>query len=592
MTSPGTSNPKPAPATQSQKQVNEPIHACKYLAEKPCDVDKLTVEVEIQGEDAGTRKVSTTKKRVLEGVTDVKKKEVLALLKNYDFVIDVMAGYVSREDAYPKNRLVITAKSEMHGTKCPVQTHPLLVVKPFTGANKKAKAPDDLPAQGLVIKGKTFGPKNFLATSFGPDGGIEGGSIGMLFGIIRSLWPLANPRAIEFRADSCGKRAKGDNRPPNTALTGLVRIYRKDVFSIGIKLPALGGYKHERGGTVTGEKEFEKKSQYSGGFGHASGESSFKQTGEGRHANIETSNERWRGQTGTNTETSREDHGWVKNTESHQYSGREGAALTSYKGQFALEVRKELAKKGPIALVIKRNDRSFEKELFGAKVAMIDKIINALTAGVEMISKGLEVLKKAPQLGWKFEFSLALFAGSIALEWQPRYLKGPLANGRYYPVGLRANGKIGMDIISLEASISFGVDAMALGTGIVVKVIGKASLKVPVDTEITLEEWKPKVEVFLKPVASFEGIVKGYASVLGYSLIDAQISASVAFSMDDGKLEISAEHALELKGHLRREDVEVKGYLKGPWTFWGKGKRIDPPIVIYKGALLHTFGSD
>ena len=596
MTSPGAQ--KQPPPTQSQKQVAKPVQQCPYLAQKPCDVDKLEVIVDILGEDettrdgeSGPRKLSTTKVRTLEAVSDVKNKDVLALLRRYDLVIDAMAGYVSREDAYPKNRLKITAKSQPHGTACPVQLHPMIVVKPFTAsADKKAKKMDELPPEGVVQKGTAWGPKNFLALSFGPDGGIEGGQIGMIFGIIRSLWPLANPKVIEIRADSCGRKAKGANTPPNRTLTALVRIYRKDVFSIGIKLPPLGKYKHSRSGTVTGEKEFEKKTEYSAGFGYASGESSTKQSGVGRHANIETSDERWRGATGTKNETTREDHGWVKNTESHQYSDRQGAKLTTYRGNFALEVQEELKKKGPIAFVIKRNDREFEKELFGEKKAMIDTIIAGLVAGVEAISAGIEALKKMPQLGWKFELSLSLLAGTIALEWQPRYLKGPLANGRYYPVGLRANGKIGMEIINLSASISFGIEAVALGTGIIVKVTGSASLKVPVDTEITLEAWKPKVEVFLKPSASCEAVAKGYASVLGFSLVDAQVSAALAFSMDDGKLEISAEHALELKGHLKREDVEIKGYLDVPVAFWTKRKRIDPPIVVYKGAIIHTFG--
>lgn len=584
--------PPPPPPTQAQKQVAKPVQQCPYLAEKPCDVDKLEVEVEIQGEDEGEspRKLATTKKRVLEGVTDVKNKNVLALLRRYDFVIDVMAGYVSREDAYPKNRLKISAKSQAHGRECPVHLHPALVVKPFAAEGSKAKQMDELPTEGIVQKGTAWGPKNFLALSFKPDGGIDNAGFGLLFAIIRSLWPLANPKAIEIRADSCGKKAKGAGTPPNGSLTALVRIYRKDVFSIGIKLPALGKYKHERSGTVTGEKEFERKTEAQAGFGYATKETSHKQSGEGRHANIETSDERWRGASGSKTETTREDHRWVKKTESHQYSDRQGAKIEVYKGNFALEVTEELKKKGPIALVIKRNDREFSKELFGEKKALIDKIIDGLIKAVEAISKGIETLKKAPQLGWKFEFELSLLAGTIALEWQPRYLKGPIANGRYYPVGLRANGKIGMEVVNLSAKISFGIEAVALGTGLVVKVTGSAGLKVPCDAEISLEAWKPKVEVFLKPTASLEAVAKGYATVAGFTLVDAQVSAALAFSMDDGKLELSAEKAIELKGHLKREDVEIKGYLEVPIAFWTKRKRIDPPIVVYKGAIIHTFG--
>ena len=256
-------------------------------------------------------------------------------------------------------------------------------------------------------------------------------------------------------------------------------------------------------------------------------------------------------------------------------------------------MQKELEKKGKIAFVVKRNDRSFEKELGGGggeSKPLAEKILDGIVKAVEAITKGVETLQKMPQLGWKFSLELSLLAGTLALEWQPRYLKGPLANGRYYPVGLRANGKIAMEVVALSATISFGVEVMALGTGLVIKVSGSASLKVPCETEISLEEWKPKVEVFLKPSASFEAVAKGYASVAGFALVDAQVSAALAFSMDDGKLELSAEKALELKGHLKREDVEIKGYVKTPAIFWSGIKRIDPPIVVWKGAIIHTFG--
>jgi hypothetical protein len=584
----------PPPKTQSQSQVNKPVQGCPLQAEKPCDIDKLEVDVEIQGEDESEspRKLAVTKKRLTEAVTDVKSSAVVALLKRYDMVIDVCAGYTSREDAYPKNRLKIKAKIEPHGRECPVQQHPMIVVKPFSADGKKPKKMDELPPEGIVVKGTSWGPKGFLALSFGPDMGIDQQGLGLLFGIIRSLWPLSNPNAIEIRGDSCGKKSKAAGTPPNHSLTCLVRIFRKDVISIGIKLPPLGSYKHERSGTVTGEKEFERKTEYQ--MGNRSGESGKSGHGEGRHANFEQYDERWRGASGTRTETSREDHGWVKKTESHQYSDRQGAKIEVYKGNFALEVREELKKKGPIALVIKRNDREFEKELFGGegggKKALVEKILDGLVKAAEAISKGIEVLQKAPQLGWKFSFSISLLAGSIALEWQPRYQKGPIANGRYYPVGLRANGKIGMEVVNLSASISFGIEAVALGTGLVVKVTGTASLKVPLDCEIQLEEWRPKFEVFLKPQASIEAVAKGYATVLGYTLVDAQVSAALAFSMDDGKLEITPHRAVELKGHLKREDVEIKGYLNVPVCWWTKRKKIDPPIVVYRGAIIHTFG--
>src|SRR5262249_11833516 len=156
---------------------------------------------------------------------------------------------------------------------------------------------------------------------------------------------------------------------------------------------------------------------------------------------------------------------------------------------FDTEVLKELDKQGSIALIIARNGREFEKELGGPHKSIKEMIVDGLIKGVETIAKAIETFNKLPQLGWKFEFSLSFFAGTIALEWSPKALPGPIADGRYYPVGLKVVGKIAMDIIALEASLSFGVDVRALGTGIVAKIEGKAGLKVAVETEIKLEEW-------------------------------------------------------------------------------------------------------
>jgi len=568
---------KPPPPAQPQKPVDKPTQQCPLLAEKPCDVDKLKLEVETESD--GTKKLDTTKIKRQDAVSGVKSKTVLSLLAQYDLIIDVIAGYPCREDPHPPP-VKISGEAEYHGKKCATQTHPLMIMTPGTKAA-------ELPPEGIHVKAPKIGPKEFLAEPINADFGVAGTGIGVLFGIIKSIWPTAHPKKIEVRAESCGIRARGDGGQQRRNLLGLVRIFRKDTFAIGIKLPPLGSYKHERGGTVTGEREFEKKTEMQGGFGYAKKSTSSK---EGEGGNYEYNETRWRGGHGTSSTYGQQtENGHTTQTSTYQNSHSSGFKSTGEDGHWNSEVMKELERQGPIALVIKRNDREFEKELLGGgeHTSLKEKVIDGLIKGIETIGKAIETFNKMPQLGWKFEFSVSLFAGTITLQWGPKALPGPVSDGRYYPVGLKVVGNIAMDVIAIEASISFGVEARALGTGIVAKIEGKLSLKVAVECEIALEEWKPKTEVALKPEASFTGSAIGYASVVGYSLIDARLSCKVAITMDDGKLEIEPEHGIVLKGTLKREPIQLKGYIKVP--IWGL-KKIDPPVMLCEGAVLHKFG--
>jgi hypothetical protein len=566
----------PAPKTQSQAQVNKPSQGCPLLAEKPCDVDKLTLEVEV----GSTKKKAEAKQiRRYEKVTDVKDSTVLQLLTKYDLIIDVLAQYPSREESSPKEKAKIQGRAEYHGRKCATQTHPLMIMHPGS------EAPELGPA-GMIVKGNQIGPKEFYATAFKADFGFASKGLGALFEIIKSFWPFASPKLIEVRAESCGIRARGDGQQQRRNLSSLVRIYRKDTYLVAIKLPPLGKYSHERSGTVTGPRERETKTEYSAGFGYAKGSTSTKTSHEGH----EYSNERWRGGQGTSTGvTHKTEDGHTTRTLTQQQSGSKGSKATDTDGVISVEVEKELKRQGPIAIVIKRNDRDFEKELFGGeKKSLKQMLVDGLVKGVEAIAKAIETFNKLPQVGWKFEFSIAFFEGTIGVEVSRKDRPAPLANGRYYGLAYKVAGKIGMKVISLEASLSFGVDVKAMGTGIVAKIEGKVTLEVEVEAEFTIEDHKPHTEVGLKPEASFKGTAMAQASVLGWSLIDAKVSAKVCITMDDGKIEIDAHRGLELKGTLKRKKALLTGHIKAPWM--KLPKEIDPPIELCGEKIIHKFG--
>lgn len=574
---PATQAKPPPPATQAQKQVAQPVQECPFKAAHPCDVDKLTVEVQTGSDPA--KKLEVKWGRTNDPFKDVKNSGAVAALRAYDMVFDVLGDYPSRENGAPKGKVKISARAEWHGRKCAYQAHPLLIMHP---GGEVA----ELPPAGLIVKGTEIPAKQFYAQPWKKDFGIASKGMGALFEIIKSFWPFTDPKLIEITAYSCGFRARGDGGQQRRKLLALVRIFRNDTYTIGIKLPPLGSYERERAGIITGDKKRTAKDEYSYGFGHGRG--STESTTKGG-ANYEYTETRWRGSQGTSTGvSSKSKDGQTTRELTQQQSGSQGTKTTDEGGHLRTEVEKELHKQGPIALIIKRNDRDFEKELFGGeKKSLKQMLLDGLSKGIEDLSKAIEMLNKVPQLGWKFTFSASLFAGEITVEVSRKALDKPLAEGRYYGLRWEVMGKISMDLISIEAALSFGIDMKAAGTGLIAKIEGKLALKVPVSAEFTLEERKPKVEVKLEPEASFKGTATAQASILGWSLIDAKISVKVAVTLDEGKLVIDANKGLTLKGVLKRKKIELTGHIKAP--FMRAPEAIDPPKVLADEIIIHKF---
>jgi hypothetical protein len=565
----------PPPPTQPQKQVAKPTQDCPLKAEKPCDVDKIKLKVEVG--ETPAKKLEAKKVRRGDPHPDVTDKDITALLLRYDLIIDVAADYPTRENAYPKVKAKIELEAEYHGSKCATQTHPRIWMTPGGEAA-------ELPPGGIVVKDTKIGPKEFVAPPFKSDFGFASAGIMALIEAIKAILPFREPKMVEVRADSCGIRARGDGGSRRVNLIALVRIYRNDTWSIGVKLPPLGSYKHERSGTVTGEREQERKTETSSLFGRNKSSTSSKTSADGYEY---TTEQKHGGQATKESFSRKEEGGHVTQEHSWQSRTSQGFKAKGEDGHFETEVMKELEKQGPVALVISRNGRDFEKEIFGEKKTFKQKILDGLVKGCEAIAKGIETFNKIPQFGWKFEFSLSFFAGTIALEVSPLTKPKPLADNRYLALGWKVVGKIAMKIIALEASLSFGVDAKAFGTGAVIKIEGKIGLECSVETEIKIDEGKPKVEVALKPEASVSIKAMAQASFLGKSLTDAAISCKVAITLDEGKLEFETKHGIVLKGTLKREKIEIKGHIKVP--IWGLHV-IDPPIKIADEKIIHKFG--
>lgn len=618
MTQEGHESKPTAPVTHN-KPVAGATQPCPLLAHKECDVAELKIDVDIEGEDAG--KKTLTAKRFMRRdhlPGRIKSKSVKDLLGKYDIVIDTIAGYPCLEELVPRHHIKIGAEAEWEG-KCQNFVHPVLRLKPINydapgwaeRYAKKVGAKTPEFAREFVTKKATvqlanlktgiqlkrdeivvFTPgahkleipakHDYVSNPIGSDFAEGAGRIGIIIDIIRSLWPTLTPAIIEIGAESCGKRARGAR--PNGNLVGCVRIFRKDTIALGFKIPPLGSFKHEREGKVNPftkeERESIQKTEASLGLLHGKLESTQK------------------GDQSTSSGAL-----WV---------GKEGKHKGPASGNRLSRLHAELDKY-EIGVILRRNGReidflgestSLDKSAHpglasaqhtGGQLAgkikqknIRDVVIFGLTQGVKTIAAVFDFIHKMPQMGWKFEVSVSLFAGEITAEWGWQYLKEPVVPGRYLGTDLMVDLSFRVNLISFLAELSFGIEFKAAGTGVSIKAVGSLKLDIPVSFTVTLSlRQKPEAAINVRPSGRAAIDVIGDASVLGLSVGKIRGGIGIGFAMDDGKLSVGVHTGVHLEGTLLQTPLEVTYFVQGPGADPPKEphvKQLWPSHVIHKFA--------
>ncbi len=649
---------KPAAPETHNKEVGSATQDCPLKHHKVCNCEKLKIEVEIEGEfkvrsEKKKSQLETTKMQRLKALpASVKDKKVRDLMSKYDIVIDVIAGYPSRTEIMPRDKFFIIAEAEYEGT-CPVHDHPVLSVKPLN-----YKAPDWAKSLGEAVAGKAPFAKEWVnktvqetatqqlktgvwleregfvkkepgahelkiaehhpycANPLSGDFAEGGGRLTVIFDIIRSLWPMHEPAMFEVTATSCGKPEP--QHPQNVNLVGAVRAFRKDVIAIGIKIPPLGSFKHEREGVVTG-------------LGTKHQEVEHKQLTE---ATLQTRDGRYHNRT-ENTQTAESEGGLKrpfrhgeeeKTTEKAWWAGRDKKVGVGKGVGDDREKKEEIGSPGrlsrvheelnkyEIGIILKRNGKEIDFLDEPEPAAKLDKnahpglasaqhtggqlagkisnktardiVIGGLTKGIKLVAGFMDALKKMPQMGWKFEVEVSVFSGEILLEWGPNYVDEPVVPGRYLAVEHMFDINIGTNILHFMAALSFGIEVRAAGTGVTLKAEGKVTLDIPVKFIAVLSvKRKPEHEVDVRPLAIAEIKLIGDASVLGWTVAHAEGGVGTSFSMDDGKLECGTQKKLHLTGTLKRNEIEATWWWKGP----SKPPKEPGHHKIVDEAVLHVF---
>jgi hypothetical protein len=563
--------PRPKPPARPNTPTNTPTQRCP-LESKPCDVQKLTVRAMVLGDDGKDRTLKTAKRLRGQPISKKVSKEVAAFLDRYDLVIDVVAGYPSKEDSSPDNKVKVQGFTDYHGSTCSRQAHPLITLSPVNLIEEFKATPG-----GVFWKAKQTDPRLFMARSLQRDTQQHDNKLGAIFDIFTSFWPGAHQKHLAVLAVGCGRRAPGGGAPL-TELAALIRIFRSDTWSILIKLPPLGKYTHEREAKKslrTGEVERSVTSTTAGGFNAVRGSTAHKTTTTaGGAVTRENSGSSFHGSHGEQYTTKR----GQGSDGSPTYSSKEqsthgpGHEFTSGGGASSSKILPDKIKKpSGFLLAIKRNDREVDSAGF-------KEVLESILKVAELIKDGFESLKRMPQLGWKITFSISVLEGSIEGQWGPKMLDAPI-DDRYLPVVTFFNLKINVMLLAVSVELSFGLEAMALGTGVILKIAGTLGCKVPLNVNVVGSH--DPFEVKLTPSIECELKVVGYASVIGFSIIDVQVSLTGGITVD-GKFVVDPKRGLHLEGAVKRKPIVVKGHLKWPL---GAPKPIDP-IVVLPGAEI------
>ena len=631
MTTPVKTAPPPV---KSGSPVNSPTAPCPYAPPKPCDVDKLVLEVSAyedsgvegevkKGSGPGTKKklklkLETTTNRVYrKPPTDPKGQKLhqalsrrvfpvgpdhpARILQSYDLLIDAIAdfptikkpgpgtpqwklAFLETIKPDPKDQVTIEA-ARAHFTSTPTckdKKHPILRIVPH---GRMADLPDPIVLQqpgsnqlaktGLMLSAPSM-PFHDLPTS---------GFI--FFDLVKSLLSCTQPREVDFIAESCGARAPADGKQnANKELKGRLRIYRRDKWTIGVKIPPFGKFTDKRSassrsdlfGDSTGDRTRKQEISVGGGLV----KQTTTDTVKGNHSAV--TDERWLAHKGWSTEEGKLGSNQYRAT---RFSDADGRLLDNSGSHSLSQMGMRLSRSSGFALVVAHNDRELDIKDF------IDKLKKGLEAFAKVITDFQSLFKLVPKVGWTFDFSVSVFEGWIGLEWAPTYVNGgaPIYDNRYCAVEYKWKGKIELTIIDLKVAVGFGVDVKMAGLAeLTAKIEGSLSFKAKVSHDINMDLFKGKERFEVETSGGPALTAKLNVNVLGYTLIGGQVSVQGGLKLA-GAIEVEwATRTFDLKGELKRQPVTLTGAIQYPTWYGGtKTRKIDPPIQIIGGGTIHTF---
>jgi hypothetical protein len=626
------------PNVKPGSSVNNPTAPCPYAPPKPCDVDKLVMEVTAyddpsaegevkKGSGPGVKKklklkLETTTNRIYRkpptdpkgqklyqalmrrgrgGVFLVGPDHPARLLQSYDLLIDAIADFPTIGKAGPgtaqwkrafletikpdpKDQVTVDAvRAYFTSTPtCKDQKHPILRIHPLDTL-------PDLPKTLVLQKpgaNQVVGTNLALTATPMPFHDLPTSGF-VFFELVKSLLSCTQPREVDFIAESCGARAPADGKQnANKELKGKLRIYRRDKWTVGVKIPPFGKFqdKREAGnrsdlfGASTGDRTRQQNLSVGGGLVQRNTTDNVA----GNHSSV--TDERWLAHKGWSTEEGKLGNNQYRAT---RFSDSDGTLLDNSGSHSLSQMGMRLSRSSGFALVVAHNDRELDIKEF------IEKLKKGLEAFAAVVTDFQKLFKLVPKVGWTFDFTISVFEGWIGLEWAPSYVDdgAPIYDDRYCAVEYKWKGKIELTIIDLSVSVGFGIDVQMAGLAeLTAKIEGSLTFKAKVAHDIHMDLFKGKERFEVETSGGPALTAKIAVNVLGYTLVGGQVSVKSGLKLA-GAVEIEwSTRTFDLKGELKRQPVTLTGAIQYPTWYGGtKTRKIDPPIEIIGGGTIHTF---
>lgn len=429
------------------RKCGSPIQSCSHRknTRKPCDINCLTLTDQTSGRKVFA-KIPIGRRKLPPLPADAPER-INSLRRQHDLVLELVADFPSEVPKLAKDQrsVKLQIEAEYVGT-CSTGEHSLVELVPLGEA---------LPKEGPIIwQLQSPSPVQLMAKS-GP--GDKGGGPAKW---LSPFWFFAND-VKEFKVDalSCGVRTRG---LPQISLSGLVRVYRNDVFTLSCKVPAFKKWKREKSASKDFKGTRETKSSSSTKtFGRTTAEESTT-TSVNENSGDNITKVVVGGQTGAGytrlSATEGTKGGQVYLAEEEKYTERsgvpgflnKGASLTqsdsTEKGQ-KLVFDLEPTEIQP-AISLKRNGHEVN----------FTKFLNDLINLHQRLSKAWNDIQHwVPKIGWTATFDLSLLEGEISGEWGNKAIEkwkddAYLWVERYYKIGFNVK------VLSYKMEISFGVD--------------------------------------------------------------------------------------------------------------------------------------
>jgi hypothetical protein len=199
-------------------------------------------------------------------------KEVLALLQDYDLVLETVASFPMDETAlYTQNTarslnaVDIEVEGESEG-KCPTQSHLVLSCKATSNAGNQcidatpwpkgypikprfaiaapvSKTGYDLEQAAWAIGQNKFTLKEVHAAAIVADAQTPQNALAAVMKFLRLGFSFIHPMDLSIRMSTCGRKDQRMVYPAE--LVALVRVYRDVQYGVGLRIPAFAKVTHE-----------------------------------------------------------------------------------------------------------------------------------------------------------------------------------------------------------------------------------------------------------------------------------------------------------------------------------------------------------